>query len=63
MNTHSLSGTGFSREKAEECDIRFCGMTPDAFPAKAGPTKRTHCLSRTGFSREEAGVFAIRCAV
>ena len=39
----------------------ICGVTPDAFPAKAGPTKCAVC--RTGFSREEAreNTIHLRC--
>ena len=35
-----MSGTAFSREEASLSTIKSCGETPDAFPAKAGPTKR-----------------------
>ena len=46
------------------CTPRFCGVTIDAFPAKAGPTGYAHAVSRTGwtancrtgFSREEASL-------
>jgi hypothetical protein len=33
-----FSGTGFSREEAGMNTMDFCGVTSDAFPAKAGPT-------------------------
>jgi hypothetical protein len=38
---------------------RFCGMTTNAFPAKASPTEGTRCASGTGFSREKACLNAI----
>jgi len=42
---------------------RFCGVTSDAFPAKAGPTKCTQSVSGTGFSREEASAGTLQSAV
>jgi len=41
----------------------FCSVTPDAFPAKASPTKSTRSFSGTGFSREEAGSDTLTFAV
>jgi len=39
------------------------GVTPDAFPAEAGPTKSMSSVCGIGFSREEASVNTIdfRC--
>jgi len=42
---------------------QFCGVTPDVFPAKAGPTECIRCCCGTGFSREGAGLGTINSAV
>jgi hypothetical protein len=63
MHVMLFSGTGFSREEACVNTLNPAAMTPDAFPAKAGPTwvacsqshwMRAMLFSGTGFSREEA---------
>ena len=75
----AMRGTGFSREGASANTLHVCGVTPDVFPAKAGPTGGyaftptgdavyptglcMPAICGTGFSREEASAVTLIFAV